>query len=127
MRAKSKRTRLYDRLDLLEREFHRRLVPELQQCAAGRNDLLFLAEEYRPESYPRSLTSATTDDLLRKADAIQSLRQKLGEPLEEGLSFKFERACAEWCDVDNSHRLGARNLAKHLLQEIEPAALSEDA
>ncbi|MFT5090940.1 MAG: hypothetical protein ACI8PG_005321 [Planctomycetota bacterium] len=115
MVAKSK---LYSKLDGLEIELKERLVPHLEQAAAGNNDLVFCVKGYHSFNQLKSHTEKTMEDLVDIGAQILSLKEKLGEPSDGSIAERICWYCREWGNAGNHHRQSAQGLAKQFLNEI---------
>jgi prepilin-type N-terminal cleavage/methylation domain-containing protein len=120
----SRVAKVYQRLDALETSFERRLVAQLERCAEGRHSLLFLADEFCPEKWPRYVRSRETDELMADVEEIRRLRAKTKEPFENSLAYRFRESCREWIDSSDPHRNGARVMAQRMLAEIRATSKS---
>lgn len=96
----------------------------LREVAGGKNTRLFVAEQTNP--WPDIGSSPDGTDLLRRAEAVVELAQRLGEDLSSlaapGLLRAFQRAN----DLTNPHRLGPVRLASSLLAELGVGAKADD-
>ena len=88
----------------------------LREVAAGRNTHLFVAEQTNP--WPEIGSSPDGTDLLRRAEAVVELAQRLGEDLSALAAPRLLRAFQGANDLTNPHRLGPIRLASSLLAEL---------
>ena len=76
----SRAEKLRARLQVLEADFLRRLVANLERTAAGYNTLFFITPESCPPDLPRHLLSTDTTELSALAGDIIEIRRAVGEP-----------------------------------------------
>ncbi len=84
------KTKLYSKLDDLEIELKERLVPHLQQAAAGNNELAFCVTGYHSFKPLKLQSDKTMEALVDIGAQILSLKEKLGEPSDGSIA---ERIC----------------------------------
>jgi hypothetical protein len=113
--------KIYYRLDTLEASLVEQLVHHLTACADGRNDLLFCAAEFIPAHYPSNMPTALADELLGQVEVIRRLREKVGEPFQASLGWRFRECCRKWNDDSDPQRGNAQAIAKRLLAQIVAA------
>ncbi len=105
-------------LDAIEAEFCGELTRRLRACAAGSHSMLFYASPLRPEDYPPSFRSETTDELFDEAERILKLRARYGLATVSCLAASYVEACHRAVDREDHHRPGARNQARQLLESF---------
>lgn len=105
------KTKLYDQLGALERQFQQDLVVALPDVVAGHDSLLFDSSDYSDldDEYQNSDLSQV-NQLMSVADEIMRLRDRLGESVDNSLTLRFQTACRDYSDTSNHHRLGAQTL-----------------
>ena len=108
--------KLYDRLDALEAEIQRRLVPALRSVEEGKKTTFFTVAAYSP--FPNWLNCSETEALLALADEAKALRDKLGEPAAGSVGERLRAYCRKAMDVSNHNRLGPQRLARQFLTEL---------
>lgn len=108
--------KLYDRLDALEAEIRRRLVPALWAVAEGKKTTFFLVAAYSP--FSNWLNCSETEALLALADEAMALRNKLGEPAAGAVGERLRAYCRRASDVSDHNRLGPQRLAQQFLTEL---------
>ena len=106
------------RLDVLEAQFRRDLVPHLRACAAGHGTLLFLVSSLCPECWPRSRRNDVADSLFATASEILVQRAQLESDESTCLAGLFRDACRRHVDLEDHHRPGPRQQAQQLLLQI---------
>ena len=113
------KTKLYDKLDVLEAEFLERLIPHLQHAANGSNDYFFCVKQFNASREMKNKTDKITEELIEIGAAVIALREKLGEPTEGTVVERICWYCRQWGDAKNYHRASAVSLAKKFLAEIQ--------
>ena len=97
------------RLEELETEFERSLIPVLKECAAGRWGVFGQNEHLEESKY---LRWPAAEDLKRRAQQIRILRAEFGQT-----DFVVERFW-HYCSLRGANVPGEPKLAKALLDEI---------
>lgn len=113
------KAKLYAKLDALEAELERTLLPHLRMAASGKNDLIFCVADFNPFRELKHKTDKQTEELIGLGVQILSLKEKLDEPSEGSIAERICWYCREWSDIKNHHRKSAVSLAKQFLAEIE--------
>ena len=112
------KAKLYSKLDDLELELKERLVPHLQQAAAGNNELAFCVKGYHSFKLLKSESDKTMAELVDIGAQILSLKEKLGEGSDGSIAERICWYCHEWSNTGDQHRKSAPALAKQFLNEI---------
>ncbi len=112
------KAKLYSRLDQMETELRERLIPHLEDAAAGKNDLVFCVPDFNPFQQLRFKTDTTTGELVKLGRQILGLRGKLGEPSDGTIAERICWYCRKWGDTSDSQENAAQGLAKEFLEEV---------
>lgn len=112
------KSKLYSKLDDLEIELKERLVPHLEQAAAGNNELAFCVTGYHSFKQLKLQTDKTMAELVDIGAQILSLKEKLGEPSDGSIAERICWYCHEWSSTGNQYRKSAPELAKQFLSEL---------
>lgn len=117
-KAMVSKSKLYAKLDSLESELTERLIPHLEQAAAGKNGLVFCVKGYHSIQELKSYSDETTEELVNIGSQVLSLKKKLGEPSEGSIAERICWYCHEWANQQNHHRKNSQGLARQFLEEI---------
>ncbi len=113
------KSKLYTQLDDLESELREKLLPHIENAAAGNNDLVFCVKEFNPYPELNNRTDSTTESLISLGRKILGLMDKLGEPSEGTIAERICWYCNEWGNSSNHHRKSASGLARQFLEEVK--------
>ena len=111
--------KLYEQLQQLEVELHKKIVPHLEQAAAGNNNLVFCVKNFNPYRKFKEKTDNNTEYLVELGSQILTLKKKLGESSKDSIAEKICWYCREWGDCVKTDPNCAQKLAKQFLTEIE--------
>jgi hypothetical protein len=111
--------KLYSKLDALETQLERSLVPHLQMAADGGNDLVFCVTAFNSVRELKNKTDKLTEELVEIGAQILSLRAKLGEPTDGIIAERICWYCRQWSGSENAQKISAKGLAEQFLIEIE--------
>lgn len=112
------REKLFKRLDSLEAELRKELIPALRKTAAGQDDLLFLTDQTNPYPELRPHGAGHGQLLFDSAQEILRLATKLGESKDELLASMVVKYFYQAHDLNNHHRASPSGIAKQFLQEL---------
>ena len=112
-------SKLYAKLDGLEAELAQRLVPHLNDAAAGLNEWVFCVTGYHDHARAACRPDPTTSALVTISAEILSLKQKLGESSAGSIAERICWYCREWGKVKQPSRAHVQALAEAFLSEIE--------
>lgn len=113
------KTKLYMKLDILEKELQDRLIPHLENAASGKNDLVFCVSAFNSARNLKLKTDRETEALVDLGAEILSLKKKLGEVSKVSIAERICWYCREWSSTKNQHSSSSgQGLAKQFLAEI---------
>lgn len=113
------KAKLYDKLDLLEEEFHERLVEHLEIANAGQNNLVFCVKGFHTFEQLKNYSDKVTEELVSMGTQILGLREKLDEPIEGTPAARICWYCREWGNTGRQYQTSGQGLAKQFLDEIQ--------
>jgi hypothetical protein len=113
------KTKLYQKMDLLETQLEEDIVAHLKEAANGRNDLLFCVTAFNPFTDLKSRTDRLTEELVDIGAQILTLRAKLGEPSDGTIAERLCWYCRQWSNSGKNYKTSGKELARQFLLEIE--------
>ena len=113
------RSKLYEQLQRLEGELHKKIVPHLEQAAVGNNDLVFCVRDFNPFRELKAKTDKNMEYFVDLGAQILILNKKLGESSKDSIAERVCWYCREWSDRVRAEPDCAQKLAKQFLDEIE--------
>jgi hypothetical protein len=113
------KAKLYSKLDELEDQLRKKIIPHLMCASEGNNDLIFCVKGFNPYREFKNRTDKQTEELIEMGSQILSLREKLGESSSGSIAQRICWYCREWANTSNRHKPSGKSLAKQFLQEIE--------
>ena len=118
----SRREKIYERLALLEAEFHKATSRHVERVATGANSDFFQTDRFSEFHNGYLLPQRRPiEALLELGEEINHLRALLDEPPSDAV-LSLESACREATDYRNPHRLGSKRLAQRVLATLRERA-----
>jgi hypothetical protein len=112
------KVKLYSQLDSLEDELRERIIPHLKSAAAGANDFVFSATDFKSSREPKFKVNAETDSLIQLGRQVLVLREKLKEPTENTIAERICWYCRKYENISGSQKKLVQELAQTFLDEI---------
>ena len=113
----SRTTKQYERLAALEASMSTALIRSLSSTLESGYCYAFDRPDTSAVWYSWELKRPEVRELNQLVDEIEALRDKLGEPVDEGIVGRF-RYWANHHFSDDPNRLGPKRIAKEFLEEI---------
>ena len=115
----SRREKQYRSLDVLESDFRRAFIAELEMTA--QHDTIWAYVMREPVSYQAEpwFRARCETHLLEQVEEIEKLRATLGEPAAGTIAELYRNFCRSLVDTQDEQRLGPRRLALRLLEQLK--------
>jgi hypothetical protein len=114
----SRTDKLYNRLEHLETELHQCLMRELRDMKETGNGWILDTPETIPYMSSWWFKKEPLQNILHQVCEIESLREKLQEPSEEGIAYLYRKYASMLNDKGNEQRLGPKRIAEQFLGDL---------